>query len=119
MKGGMPTLLREGEAEVDIGGRPFRIRRSFVDDLAKHNLGQRIAALKRSLLVLHSPVDTVVSIENASRIFLAAKHPKSFVSLDHADHLLSRPADAQYVAEVIAAWSSRYIALRAGSGERA
>jgi putative redox protein len=118
LRGGMPTLLREGEAEVDIGGRPFRIRRSFVDDLAKHDQGQRIAALKRSLLVLHSPVDTVVSIENASTIFSAAKHPKSFVSLDRADHLLRRSADAQYVAEVIAAWSSHYVALRAESGER-
>lgn len=66
------------EKVEDIGGRPFRIRRSFVDDLAKHDQGQRIAALKRSLLVLHSPVDTVVSIENASTILLAAKHPKSF-----------------------------------------
>jgi fermentation-respiration switch protein FrsA (DUF1100 family) len=119
LRDGMPALLREGEAEVDIGGRPFRIRQSFVDDLARHDQGQRIAALKRPLLVLHSPVDTVVAIENASAIFLAAKHPKSFVSLDHADHLLNRPADALYVAEIVAAWSSRYVALRAGSDQRA
>jgi pimeloyl-ACP methyl ester carboxylesterase len=116
LRDGMPALLTEGEAEVDIGGRPFRIRLSFVDDLARHDQRQRIATLKLPVLVLHSPVDTVVGIENASAIFSAAKHPKSFISLDHADHLLSRPADAQYTAEVIAAWASRYVALRAGSG---
>jgi putative redox protein len=119
LRDGMPALLSQGEAEVEIGGRPFRIRRSFINDLARHDQGQRIAALKRPILVLHSPVDTVVGIENASAIFSAAKHPKSFVSLDHADHLLSRPADAQYAAEVIAAWASRYVALRAGSDQRA
>lgn len=106
----LETLLREGEAEVDIGGRPFRVRRSFVDDLASHDQKGRIHRLDRALLVMHSPKDAVVEIENATAIFQAARHPKSFVSLDDADHLLTRQADARYVAEVIAAWASRYLA---------
>jgi uncharacterized OsmC-like protein/pimeloyl-ACP methyl ester carboxylesterase len=106
---GMEALLRDGEAQVDIGGRPFLIRRSFIDDLAAHDQAQRIRDLKRPLLILHSPRDTVVGIENASSIFLAAKHPKSFVSLDDADHLLTRASDAEYAAEVISAWASRYV----------
>lgn len=110
LRDGMEALLRDGEAEVDIGGRPFRIRRSFVDDLDGHDQAARIRALKRPLLVLHSPHDAVVGIDNASSIFLAARHPKSFVSLDQADHLLTRLADAEYAAEVISAWASRYVA---------
>ena len=106
----LETLLREGEAEVDLGGRPFRMRRSFIDDLASHDQEGRIRDLNRALLVMHSPRDAVVGIENAAAIFQAAHHPKSFVSLDDADHLLTRQADAQYAAEVIAAWASRYVA---------
>ena len=107
-KGGLETILAEGQAEVDLGGRPFIIRRSFIDDLRSHDQGARIARLRHPLLVLHSPVDQTVGIENASSIFLAAKHPKSFVSLDDADHLLTRERDAVYAAELIAAWAARY-----------
>jgi putative redox protein len=108
-RGGLEELLREGEAEVDISGRPFRMRRAFVDELERHDQKERIRNLRRPLLVLHSPHDSVVPIEDATSIFLAARHPKSFVSLDHADHLLTRPADAQYAADVIAGWASRYV----------
>lgn len=106
----LSRLEAEGEAIVTLGGRPFTVRRGFLDDLAAHDQGARINALKKPLLILHSPGDAVVEIDNASRIFLAARHPKSFVSLDGADHLLTRPRDADYVADVIAAWASRYLA---------
>jgi putative redox protein len=98
-----------GEVEVSLGGRPFRIRRAFLADVADQKLTEHIASLHKALLVFHSPTDDVVGIENASRIFAAAKHPKSFVSLAGADHLLSRPSDAAYVANVIAAWAERYL----------
>jgi len=105
----LQTLLEQGEAEVHLGGRPFRIRRAFVDDLATHDQGQRIGGLRRPLLVLHAPTDRTVDIGNAAQIFQAAHHPKSFVSLDDADHLLTRPADSAYAAEVISAWAARYV----------
>ena len=82
---------------------------TFVDDVAQQNLKERIATLHKALLIFHSPTDDVVGIENASQIFAAAKHPKSFVSLAGADHLLSRRSDAAYVANVIAAWAERYL----------
>lgn len=109
LRDGLEALRRDGEAVVDIGGRPFRIRRSFIDDLAEHDQAKRIAELKRPLLIAHAPRDAIVGIDNASQIFLAARHPKSFLSLDDADHLLTRAADAEYVAEVISAWASRYV----------
>jgi uncharacterized OsmC-like protein/fermentation-respiration switch protein FrsA (DUF1100 family) len=102
-------IRAKGEVEVSLAGRPFRIRREFLDDVAEHELMKDITGLHKALLVMQSPVDDTVGIDNATRIFVAAKHPKSFVSLDHADHLLSRPADANYAADVIAAWASRYI----------
>lgn len=102
-------LIEKGEATVDIGGRPFRVRRQFLDDLASHDPSRHIGALRTALLIMHSPQDTIVPIDNASKIFIAAKHPKSFVSLDHADHLLTKADDAAYVAEVLSAWASRYI----------
>lgn len=116
-KGGLETILEKGEAEVQLGGRPFTIRRSFVDDLKNHDQAVRIARLHHPLLVLHSPVDQTVGIENASAIFLAAKHPKSFVSLDSADHLLTRESDATYAADVIATWASRYLAAETAMPE--
>jgi putative redox protein len=94
---------------LQVAERTFRMDARFVADLERHDLAARIAALRRALLVLHAPNDTVVGIDNASRIFLAARHPKSFVSLDDADHLLTRAADGAYVAEVLAAWASRYL----------
>lgn len=99
----------EGEVEVALAGRPFRIRKEFLDDVAEQKLHQCLANLRKALLVLHSPIDDLVGIDNASAIFTAAKHPKSFVSLQGADHLLSKRRDAVYVAEVIAAWSERYL----------
>jgi uncharacterized OsmC-like protein/alpha/beta superfamily hydrolase len=112
-----------GEAEVELAGRVFRIRREFLEDIAAQKLTEAIATLRRALIVFHSPRDTIVGIDNASRIFLAARHPKSFVSLDDADHLLTRRADARYVGAVLAAWASRYLPAhpadgRSGDGPR-
>jgi len=98
-----------GEAEVELAGRRFRVRRQFLDDIAGQRQREAIAGLRRALLVFHSPTDTTVEISNAADIFTAAKHPKSFVSLDRADHLLTRREDAAYVAAVLAAWASRYL----------
>ena len=102
-------IRKHGEIEVQLAGRPFRIKREFLDDIAEHNLAQKIAHLRKALLVMHAPTDNTVGIDNATRIFVAAKHPKSFVSLADADHLLSDTRDAAYVAHVIAAWMERYI----------
>jgi len=99
----------KGEAQVVLSGRQFRIRRSFIADAEQYRLADRIGSLGKALLVMHAPRDTVVSIEHASKIFLAAKHPKSFVSLDEADHLLSSAGAAAYAARVIDAWASKYI----------
>ena len=105
--------IREaGSAQVSLAGRPFTIRREFIEDISAARLTPAIAGLKRALLVLHAPGDQTVGIENAGEIFGAARHPKSFVTLDNADHLLSRGEDAEYAAEVIAAWSRRYLDLR-------
>lgn len=105
----VPEIEAQGEALVELAGRPFRIRREFLLDVAEQNLKAKIHALERALLVLHSPADTTVSITHAGTIFASARHPKSFVSLDDADHLLTRRSDAAYAAEVIAAWSRRYL----------
>jgi putative redox protein len=105
----LDEIRDRGEAQVTLAGRQFRIRRSFVEDAEEHRLTERIASLGKALLVMHAPRDTVVGIDNASRIFLAAKHPKSFVSLDDADHLLSTPGAAAYAARVIEAWTSKYL----------
>lgn len=105
-----PELEARGEAEVDLGGgRPFRIRTQLLDDLAADHLEGCLATLGRPLLLFHSPLDRTVGIENAERLFLAAKHPKSFVSLDKADHLLTDEDDARHAGEVLAAWASRYL----------
>lgn len=98
-----------GEAEVLLVGRPFRIRRQFLEDIANQNLTAAIGNLHRALLIFHSPVDQTVGIDNAAQIYAAARHPKSFITLDDADHLLSKRTDAVYVADVIAAWAERYI----------
>ncbi|MFT7595476.1 MAG: putative OsmC-like protein/alpha-beta hydrolase superfamily lysophospholipase [Paracoccaceae bacterium] len=104
-------IHRDGAAEVSLGGRPFCISKSFIDDISQHSLKPAIADLHAALLILHAPRDEVVSIDNAAQIFLAAKHPKSFVTLDDADHLITRPRDAEYAANVIAAWVGRYVDL--------
>jgi uncharacterized OsmC-like protein/alpha-beta hydrolase superfamily lysophospholipase len=103
------AVVRDGEAQVDIGGRPFLIRRQFLEDLERHDAASTIRSLNKALLILHSPRDTIVNIDHASKIFMAARHPKSFVSLDNADHLLTRAEDAAYAAEVLCAWASRYL----------
>ncbi|MBK7491440.1 MAG: alpha/beta fold hydrolase [Nitrosomonas sp.] len=102
-------LQNQPSVQVELAGRSFKIQRQFIDDLEKYNSVAHIGALKKALLIFHSPIDKVVSIDEAGRIFAAAKHPKSFVSLDHADHLLSDPEDSHYVAEVLSAWASRYL----------
>jgi uncharacterized OsmC-like protein/alpha-beta hydrolase superfamily lysophospholipase len=109
LKDYVDDIRAQGEIEVKLAGRPFRIRREFLDDIAEQRLTERVAHLRKALLIFHAPGDQTVGIDNASRIFTAAKHPKSFVSLDDADHLLSRTRDAVYVANVIAAWAERYL----------
>ncbi len=109
--GALDAISEQGEAEVCLGGRPFKIRKDFVDDVSAQNLEPLIHNLNRALLVMHAPLDRVVGVENAASIFSAARHPKSFVTLDDADHLISRPEDAEYAAEVIAAWAARYLHL--------
>jgi putative redox protein len=105
----LDAIQSQGEAEVQLAGRPFRIRRDFLVDVAGHSLEEKVGALRKALLVMHAPTDMTVDISNATSIYLAAKHPKSFISLDNADHLLSRKDDAVYVANLIAAWSQRYL----------
>ncbi|MEO1236081.1 MAG: alpha/beta hydrolase [Planctomycetota bacterium] len=95
----------DGRAEVSIGGRPFVISREFVEELEGHRLEERVGRLRRPLMVFHSPTDATVGIENAERIFRAAKHPKSFVSLDKADHLVTRAEDAAYIGHILGAWA--------------
>ena len=102
-------IRKHGEVEVQLAGRPFHIRREFLDDIAEHGLMAHVAKLHKALLVMHSPTDDTVGIDNATKIFVAARHPKSFVSLAGADHLLSGKRDASYVADVIAAWAGHYI----------
>jgi putative redox protein len=106
-----------GEAEVQLAGRTFLIKRQLLDDLANHNTSAAIAELGKALLVFHSALDTTVDIDNATQIFLAAKHPKSFVSLDRADHLLTRKADSAYVADVLTAWAGRYLVDTAAASD--
>lgn len=107
----IPQIVDKGVAEVSLGGRPFRIGKTFVEDVSQAALTASIEKLGAALLVLHAPRDATVGVENASSIFLAAKHPKSFVTLDDADHLISNANDAEYAADVIAAWSKRYLKL--------
>ena len=110
--GALETIRENGSAEVDLGGRPVTIGRRFVEEIAAEKLAPAIADLRRALLVLHAPRDSIVGIENAASIFMAAKHPKSFVTLAEADHLVTDPEDAEYAAEVIATWAGRYLDLR-------
>ncbi|TAK47030.1 MAG: OsmC family protein, partial [Betaproteobacteria bacterium] len=106
---GRAEIEGKGEARVNIGGRPFLVRKQLLDDLAAQRPAETIGALRKALIVFHSPRDAIVGIDNAARIFMAAKHPKSFVSLDDADHLLSSKEHAAYAAQVLAVWASRYL----------
>jgi putative redox protein len=110
--GALDRIAQEGSAEVMLGGRIVRVGRNFVENVRSESLGAAIGDLKKALLVMHGPRDAEVGIDNASRIFAAAKHPKSFVTLDGADHLVTDPDDAEYAASVIAAWATRYLDLR-------
>ncbi|HIJ56583.1 MAG TPA: alpha/beta fold hydrolase [Deltaproteobacteria bacterium] len=101
----------EGEAEVSIAGRRFKIRRQFLEDLEDTNMEAAIRNLNRALIIFHSPLDDVVGVENAAKIFQTARHPKSFISLDRADHLLSERRDSRYVGALIATWASRYLRI--------
>jgi uncharacterized OsmC-like protein/alpha-beta hydrolase superfamily lysophospholipase len=105
----LDDIRTQGEVEVTLAGRLFRVKREFLEDVAEQRLLDRIAHLRKPLLIFHSPTDQIVGIENAGEIFGAARHPKSFVSLADADHLLSRRSDGVYVANVIAAWAERYL----------
>ncbi len=105
----LEEIETQGEADVNLAGRPFKIKKQFVEDVSGAKVRDAAADLGRALLVLHSPLDQVVGIENATGLFVAAKHPKSFVSLDDADHLLSRKADASYAARMIAVWAAGYL----------
>jgi len=105
------NIRAHGQAQVSLAGRPFTIRREFLDDVAENSLMEKIKQLHKALLVMHSPSDDTVGIDNATRIFVAARHPKSFVSLAGADHLLSDRRDSSYVAGMIAAWAARYVDL--------
>lgn len=107
------TIRAAGEAQVKISGRNFVLRKKFLDDLAAVDPEAVMRELNRALLVMHSPADDTVGIENAAQIFQAARHPKSFVSLDQADHLLSKSSDSRYAGAVIAAWAGRYLTLPA------
>lgn len=104
-------IREKGEAEITIGGRTFLIRKQFLDDLEQVKMDEAIQNLGRALIIFHSPRDTVVSLQNAAKIFQAARHPKSFVSLDDADHLLSNRSDSHYVGTVLAAWAGKYLGL--------
>jgi len=104
----LTAIERDGEAELDLGGRPFRIQLQFLRDLEMQPQTERIANLGAALLVMHSPVDDTVSVDNARVIFEAARHPKSFVAIDGANHLLTDKDDAAYVAGIIGQWAGRY-----------
>jgi uncharacterized OsmC-like protein/alpha/beta superfamily hydrolase len=103
------TIKRKGEAQVNLAGRTFKLKKQFLDDLQFINMQAALTNLNKALLILHSPIDDTVAIENAAQIFQSARHPKSFISLDRADHLLSNPQDSLYAGSVIAAWALKYI----------
>lgn len=102
-------IYEKGTAEVSIAGRTFRIKKQFLEDLEQNHMEGKIRNLRKPLLILHSPIDNVVGIDNATQIFEAAKHPKSFISLDKADHLLSDESDSHYAGAIIATWVKKYI----------
>lgn len=105
----IPEIEKEGIAEVTLANRPFTIKKQFLEDISSQNIERDVASMGKALLVFHAPMDQQVSISNAAKIFGAAKHPKSFISLDDADHLLSRREDATYIAEILSAWVHRFL----------
>ena len=111
IKDHIDVIRENGEATIDLSGRPFRIKKDFLDDLTNQPLGEALQDLNKGILVMHSPQDRIVEIKNAEEIYHAARHPKSFISLDGADHLLSQKQDSYYVGQVIAGWAGRYVTL--------
>jgi len=105
----LSEIQNQETAEVNIGGRPFTIKKQFLDDISAQNLSETLKNLRKPILILHSPQDNTVGIENASELYGAAYHPKSFVTLDGADHLLTDKQDSQYVGLIISSWASRYV----------
>ncbi len=118
LTGAIDEIEERGEAEVELAGRSFTIRKGFLDDLAENRMEETVASLGRALLIFHSPLDDTVGIDNAAKLYRWAKHPKSFISLDRADHLLLDPADSRYVGTVLAAWARKYLeGVAADEGE--
>ncbi len=109
LESGREEIEREGVAEVHIGGRPFNIGKEFLEDIETHKTEEFLPNLRKALLIMHSPQDAIVEIDNAARIYVKAHHPKSFITLDGADHLLTNPKDAAYAANMIASWVTRYL----------
>jgi putative redox protein len=105
----LDEINEKGEAKVSLAGRPFTIKKQFIDDLEENRMKKFIHNLGKALIVFHSPIDNTVGIDNASKIFVAAKHPKSFISLDKADHLLSEKEDSLYIGKVLGTWAEKYI----------
>lgn len=114
LRGKLDEIEARGEAVVDLAGRPFMIKKQFLEDLDRNRMETAIKNLNRALIIFHAPLDDTVGIDNAGRIFQAARHPKSFVALDKGDHLLMNEKDAGYVGSVIAAWVRRYVAAKDG-----
>ncbi|MEP6260420.1 MAG: bifunctional alpha/beta hydrolase/OsmC family protein [Gillisia sp.] len=108
---GLEKIKNTGEATINIGGRPFIIKKQFLEDLETKDLQKVMAGLRKSILILHSPQDTIVGIKNAEELYKAARHPKSFISLDGANHLLSKKEDSHYVGELIGTWAYRYLEI--------
>ncbi|MDT8363742.1 MAG: alpha/beta fold hydrolase [Nitrosomonas sp.] len=109
MQEDLAVIEQDGSALVELDGRPFRITRAFIDDMHNQEILAHLSSMKPALLVMHTPIDKIVSVDNAQAIFAAARHPKSFISLDQADHLLSNTRDAQYAGQVIASWVDHYL----------
>ncbi|WP_136680607.1 bifunctional alpha/beta hydrolase/OsmC family protein [Neptunomonas sp. XY-337] len=108
----LPQICEQGEADVDLAGRTFKIKRGFVDDISAQSLSEKVEKLRKALLIMHAPLDTTVTVDNAATLFQQAHHPKSFITLDDADHLLTKAADAEYAAEMISTWVQRYIDIQ-------
>lgn len=107
-KGELHEIKEQGEAEVNIGGRPFKIKKQFIEDLEQNSLKNIVKNLRKPFLIMHSPQDNIVEIKNAAELYTSAFHPKSFISLDGADHLLTKKSDAVYAANMIATWMTKY-----------
>lgn len=116
--GAVPELEAKGEARVRIGLREFNIKKQLLDDLNENTSSKHIGNLRRPLLIFHSPIDNIVSVDEAAKIYTSAKHPKSFISLDNADHLLSNRDDSEYVGATLAAWAERYIGMKESNAEQ-